>query len=240
MSGMLKAENVTVRYGARTVVQDLSFELKEGEWLMLVGPNGAGKSTLIEAIAGGVPYAGKITLAGRNIRAFRASELARRIGVLAQKNAVSYAYSVEEVVSLGRYAHASGFLASRDDDGGERVERALELTGLTELRRASVLTLSGGEPMMQPEPLYLIAKAAKEKGMNVWCYTGFTLENLLKENRADRMKLLSVLDVLVDGPFLSHERSLDLLYCGSKNQRLIDVPATLAAGEIRLYVPPEW
>ena len=98
-----------------------------------------------EAIAGGVPYAGKITLAGRNIRAFRASELARRIGVLAQKNAVSYAYSVEEVVSLGRYAHASGFLASRDDDGGERVERALELTGLTELRRASVLTLSGGE-----------------------------------------------------------------------------------------------
>lgn len=90
-------------------------------------------------------YAGKITLAGRNIRAFRASELARRIGVLAQKNAVSYAYSVEEVVSLGRYAHASGFLASRDDDGGERVERALELTGLTELRRASVLTLSGGE-----------------------------------------------------------------------------------------------
>lgn len=49
-----------------------------------------------------------------------------------------------------------------------------------------------------------------------------------------------MLDVLVDGPFLSHERSLDLLYCGSKNQRLIDVPATLAAGEIRLYVPPEW
>ena len=102
------------------------------------------------------------------------------------------------------------------------------------------LTLSGGEPMMQPEPLYLIAKAAKEKGMNVWCYTGFTLEQLLRENRVDRMKLLSVLDVLVDGPFLSHERSLDLLYCGSKNQRLIDVPATLKAGEIRLYVPPEW
>ena len=60
MSGMLKAENVTVRYGARTVVQDLSFELKEGEWLMLVGPNGAGKSTLIEALAGRVPYAGKL------------------------------------------------------------------------------------------------------------------------------------------------------------------------------------
>ena len=102
------------------------------------------------------------------------------------------------------------------------------------------LTLSGGEPMMQPEPLYLIAKAAKEKGMNVWCYTGFTLEELLRENRADRMRLLSAVDVLVDGPFRSHERSLDLLYRGSKNQRLIDMPATLKSGTIRLYAPPEW
>ena len=102
------------------------------------------------------------------------------------------------------------------------------------------LTLSGGEPMMQPEPLYLIAKAAKEKGMNVWCYTGFTLEELLRENCADRMRLLSAVDVLVDGPFRSHERSLDLLYRGSKNQRLIDMPATLKGGTIRLYAPPEW
>lgn len=102
------------------------------------------------------------------------------------------------------------------------------------------LTLSGGEPMMQPEPLYLIAKAAKERGMNVWCYTGFTLEELLRENRADRMRLLSAVDVLVDGPFHSHERSLDLLYRGSKNQRLIDMPATLKSGTIRLYAPPEW
>ena len=102
------------------------------------------------------------------------------------------------------------------------------------------LTLSGGEPMMQPEPLYLIAKAAKDKGMNVWCYTGFTLEELLRENRADRIRLLSAVDVLVDGPFRSHERSLDLLYRGSKNQRLIDMPATLKGGTIRLYAPPEW
>ena len=82
--------------------------------------------------------------------------------------------------------------------------------------------------------------AAKEKGMNVWCYTGFTLEELLRENRADRMRLLSAVDVLVDGPFRSHERSLDLLYRGSKNQRLIDMPATLKGGTIRLYAPPEW
>ena len=65
-------------------------------------------------------------------------------------------------------------------------------------------------------------------------------EELLRENRADRMRLLSAVDVLVDGPFRSHERSLDLLYRGSKNQRLIDMPATLKSGTIRLYAPPEW
>lgn len=102
------------------------------------------------------------------------------------------------------------------------------------------VTLSGGEPMMQPEPLRLIAQAAKERGMNVWCYTGFTLEKLLEERREDRMRLLECVDVLVDGPYLSHERSLDLLYRGSRNQRLIDMPATLKAGQIVLYTPPEW
>ena len=97
------------------------------------------------------------------------------------------------------------------------------------------VTLSGGEPMMQPEPLYLIAKAAKEKGMNVWCYTGFTLENLLKENRADRMKLLSVLDVLVDGPFILKEKDITLRFRGSRNQRVIDMDRTRETGQVTIW-----
>ena len=94
--------------------------------------------------------------------------------------------------------------------------------------------------MMQPEPLYLIAKAAKEKGMNVWCYTGFTLDALLKENDPARMALLHGIDVLVDGRFVQEQKSLSLLYRGSSNQRLIDVPKTLATGEITLWTPPVW
>ena len=142
---MLQASHITVRYGDHTVVDDLSFELKEGQWLMLAGPNGAGKSTLIETISQGVPYAGSIELQGRDIRRFKPAQLARTVGVLAQKNTVGYAYTVEEVVGLGRYAYTSNFLSPRDDEGREQVEKALELTGLTGLRHASVLTLSGGE-----------------------------------------------------------------------------------------------
>jgi len=142
---MLKAENITVRFGERTVVDHLSFHLHEGQWLMLVGPNGAGKSTLIETISQGVAYTGNILLEGRDIRRFKAAQLARKVGVLAQKNAVGYAYTVDEVVGLGRYAYTQSFLSARDDGGKDQVERALSLTGLTDLRHASVLTLSGGE-----------------------------------------------------------------------------------------------
>lgn len=142
---MLKAENVTVRYGEHTIVDHLSFHLREGQWLMLAGPNGAGKSTLIHAVSQGTPYTGRITLSGTDIRRYKPAQLAQKIGVLAQKNNVGYSYTVEEVVGLGRYAHAKGFLAGKDADGEEHVENALALVGLTELRKASVLTLSGGE-----------------------------------------------------------------------------------------------
>ena len=102
------------------------------------------------------------------------------------------------------------------------------------------LTLSGGEPFEQPAACTELARQAHALGLNVWCYTGFTLEKLLEERREDRMRLLECVDVLVDGPYLSHERSLDLLYRGSKNQRLIDMPAALKAGRAVLYTPPEW
>ena len=142
---MLTGNHITVRYGDFTAVDDLSFDLKEGQWLMLAGPNGAGKSTLVEAVAQGVPYAGSLRWEGRELRSFKPAELARRIGVLSQKNTVGYAYTVEEVVGLGRYAYKKGFLSGKDPEGEDCVERALELTGLTGLRRASMPTLSGGE-----------------------------------------------------------------------------------------------
>ena len=142
---MLKAENVSVRYGERTAVDGVSFSLEVGQWLMLVGPNGAGKSTLLRALTLGVPYGGVIQLDGRDIRAYRPAELARRVGALSQHNHVGYAYTVEEIVGLGRYAHAKGFLSARDQDGEALVRQALALTGMEELRHASALTLSGGE-----------------------------------------------------------------------------------------------
>jgi iron complex transport system ATP-binding protein len=142
---MLNAEHITVRFGNYTAVEDVSFHLNAGDWLMLAGPNGAGKSTLVNALAQSVPYEGRFRLGGKDIRTLRPAALAREIGVLSQRNRVEYAYTVEEIVGLGRYAHEKGFLSHRDGEGKEAVEKALSLTGLSHLRRASALTLSGGE-----------------------------------------------------------------------------------------------
>lgn len=99
------------------------------------------------------------------------------------------------------------------------------------------LTLSGGEPFFQPEAAAEMASLARERGLNVWAYTGWTLEELLAMDNAAVKRLLGLVDVLVDGPFVQAQRSLSLRFRGSLNQRLIDLPATLAGGEVRLWEP---
>ena len=104
------------------------------------------------------------------------------------------------------------------------------------------ITLTGGEPFQQPAACAELAQRAHQKGLNVWSYSGYTYEKLREMARGDEAvnALLSEIDVLVDGPFLLKERSLELLYCGSKNQRIIDMKKTRETGEAVLWTPPEW
>ena len=100
------------------------------------------------------------------------------------------------------------------------------------------LTLSGGEPLEQPEACTELARAARERGLNVWVYTGYTFETLLDQADPARLELLRSADVLVDGPFLLEERSLDVPWRGSRNQRLLDLPQSLERGCAVLWVDP--
>ena len=77
-----------------------------------------------------------------------------------------------------------------------------------------------------------MAKHCKDKKLNVWCYIGFLYEDLIKDEKA--LELLKNIDVLVDGPFVLSERSLDLQFKGSSNQRIIDVPNSLKENKIVL------
>lgn len=142
---MLQVENLCVQYGKRVVLQKVNFTLESGQWLMVAGPNGAGKSTLLGALAQTVPYTGAVSLGGQNAAALRPNAFARKVGMLRQRQGVNYSFTVEEVVHLGRYAHAQGMFAKTAPDDDAMVENALRETGLLGLRGQSVLTLSGGE-----------------------------------------------------------------------------------------------
>lgn len=99
------------------------------------------------------------------------------------------------------------------------------------------ITLSGGEPFLQSRALSLIAQKAKEYDLDVWCYTGFTFETLINRynpSYIDNINLLKYIDVLVDGKFIFEEKSIDLKFRGSRNQRIIDVKQSLNDEKITL------
>lgn len=119
------------------------------------------------------------------------------------------------------------FAAGKTDDT-ERIISVMRENALLD-----GVTLTGGDPFCQSLPCALIAEAAHESGLNVWAYSGWTFEELMKKADADAsvMRFLKSTDVLVDGPFILSERTLELRFRGSRNQRLIGVPESLAAGK---------
>lgn len=92
------------------------------------------------------------------------------------------------------------------------------------------VTFSGGEPFEQAKALEPIAKILKENGVNLWSYSGYTFEELIQQE--DQLNLLKHIDVLVDGRFILEQRSLELKFKGSKNQRIIDVQKSLESNQI--------
>ena len=115
-----------------------------------------------------------------------------------------------------------------DFEGGDRISVEKLLSSLPDSPLIRGVTLSGGDPFYQPSPAARIARAFKERGKDVWTYTGFTWESLLAEGHPDRMELLQASDVLVDGPFILSQAAPALPFRGSSNQRLILVKESLA------------
>lgn len=97
------------------------------------------------------------------------------------------------------------------------------------------LTLSGGEPFLQSLQCNRLAVAAHRRGLNVWCYTGYTLEEIQDCLDHLPLSLLYYIDVLVDGPYIESQRTLELPWRGSRNQRLIDVQESLRQGKAVEY-----
>jgi len=146
----LVGEDLALRYpeSEEPVLECARLDIPEGAVTALVGPNGSGKSTLLKALSDQLhPAAGRVTLDGRAIESYGASELARRLGVLAQERESPGSITVEDLAYHGRYPHRS-FFESVGPEDREAVEHALELAGVEHLRDAELSQLSGGQQQL--------------------------------------------------------------------------------------------
>ncbi len=118
--------------------------------------------------------------------------------------------------------------------GGEKTDTEVFKKMMASDPLLAGITLSGGEPFLQPTAALELARFAHSRKLSVWCYSGYTFEEI-SEWEDNRKQLLQEIDVLVDGPFEMDKRSLDIPWRGSTNQRLVDVKKSLEKGEVVLY-----
>jgi iron complex transport system ATP-binding protein len=144
-SPVLRADTVSIGYGQRIVVEDLSLELMKGGITALVGPNGSGKSTLLKTLARLLkPSTGEVYLNGTAISRISTSVVAQEIAVLPQGPVAPAGLTVGELVEQGRYPHAGPLKMLRKQDYSA-ISDAMRLTGMEDFANRSLDSLSGGE-----------------------------------------------------------------------------------------------
>jgi iron complex transport system ATP-binding protein len=223
-SPVLRADTVSIGYGQRIVVEDLSLELMKGGITALVGPNGSGKSTLLKTLARLLkPSKGDVYLNGTAISRMSTSVVAQEIAVLPQGPVAPAGLTVGELVEQGRYPHAGPLKMLRKQDYSA-ISEAMRLTSMEDFANRSLDSLSGGErqrawialalaqetPVLlldepttfldighQLEVLELVEQLNRERGMTVV----LVLHDLNHAARyASRMVALKDGEIVADGP----------------------------------------
>jgi zinc transport system ATP-binding protein len=138
---IISVKNLTLRYSSLRAIDDVSFDVKRGDYVGVIGPNGSGKTTLIKTILGLIkPSSGRVTLFGQDISKFESWE---KVGYLSQHISKTDAYfpaTVHEILSLEKF-RARNFSKDINQD----VEQALESVGVLNLRHKLLRELSGGQ-----------------------------------------------------------------------------------------------
>lgn len=166
-----------------------------------------------------------------------------RLAAPLQSDSVVDGFGVRTVIWTQGCSHNCPFCqnpGTHDFNGGAEFSIEEICEELDNLENQDGITLSGGDPLFQIEPVLEIAKYAQHIGLNIWCYTGFTYEEVLEMGKKNPkyLEFLENIDVLVDGKFVNELKDLNLLFRGSSNQRVIDMQKTRKFGRI-ILVPED-
>ncbi len=143
---LIKVENLVGGYTNTPIIKGLDFEIEKGEFFALLGPNGSGKTTLFKLITGQLPsQKGDILISGKSISSLSKLEKAKKVAVLTQEVNVSFDYTVEEIISLGRFPHQKGILKTLSKSDKQVIENVMEMTKTKEYRHTQFRMISGGE-----------------------------------------------------------------------------------------------
>ena len=141
---ILSVAGLHVALDGHEILSDIEFDMESGTWVGLLGPNGSGKTTLLRAIGDHIPFAGQIHVDGRPVGDWSPQARARRLAMVRQAPSLTFDFTVEELVLLGRAPHR-GWLQSYAAADRARVREALARVDLEGFASRSVLSLSGGE-----------------------------------------------------------------------------------------------
>ncbi len=165
---MIETRNLAVQLGGKTILQNVNIRAKAGEVTAIVGPNGSGKTTLIRALSGDLPYTGQALLDNAAFNSYKPWQMAERRAVLPQASALSFPFTVREIVNLGLTGGRSGLTPEQEK---HLPDQALELVDLSGFGGRYYQELSGGEqqraqlarvlcqvwkPVLDDKPRYLL------------------------------------------------------------------------------------
>ena len=138
-------KNINYSYGQSLALDNISVDFRANKFHGIIGPNGCGKSTLLDhLVANKEPSTGYVLYRGKNLAQYKRQELAKQIALVPQDFNISFAYTVEEIIMMGRHPYISRF-ASPSKDDWQKVAEAMELIGISHYNKRYVNELSGGE-----------------------------------------------------------------------------------------------
>lgn len=186
-----KLNNISFGYNGKSIIKNISLNIKQGEALSVVGPNGAGKSTILKLLARIFnPWSGEILLTGKNLKDYKQSEIARIVAKVSQEMPEDFPFTVEETISMGRAPYMKRFTAENKLDH-KIIENSMELTNIQKFRNRYPFELSGGErqkvmiakALCQEPNILLLDEPTNHLDINCQLEINDLLSRLHKENK---------------------------------------------------------